>query len=67
MRYISFSTLQAKLDGRSRESIYRDLDADRLPKPVKLGGRLYWVEEHIDDFLVALANQAQSDQVQRGN
>ena len=48
MRYISFSDLRAKLGGRSRSAVYNDLEAGRLPKPIKLGGKLYWNEADID-------------------
>ena len=48
MRYLSFNQLREKLGGRGRTSIYRDVETGRLPKPIKLGSRLYWVEEEID-------------------
>ncbi len=51
MRFISFKQLCEKLGGRSRSSIYRDLEHGRLPQPVKLGGRLYWVEDDVDAWL----------------
>ena len=54
--YLSFNQLQAKLGNRSRSSIYRDLDEGRLPKPVKLGARLYWPEDAID---AAMAEHAE--------
>jgi prophage regulatory protein len=57
MQYLSFRDLQAKLGGRGRTTILRDVDLGRLPKPVKLGSRLYWIESAVDD---AIAN-AQSD------
>ncbi|MDG2407276.1 MAG: AlpA family phage regulatory protein [Paracoccaceae bacterium] len=53
MRYLSFNALRAKLGGRSRSAIYVDLEAGRLPKPIKLGGKLYWPEQEIDDFLLS--------------
>jgi predicted DNA-binding transcriptional regulator AlpA len=53
--YINFIQLQSKLGNRSRSSVYRDLEAGRLPKPVKFGGRLYWVEADIDAALAAHA------------
>lgn len=57
-RYISFSQLQAKLGNRSRSSLYRDCaDEDGwLPKPVKLGGRLYWAEDAVDAAIDDLSN-----------
>lgn len=55
-RYLSFSQLQAKLGGRGRTTLYRDVDLGRLPKPVKIGSRLYWNEADIDATLQARAN-----------
>ena len=47
-KYINFQQLQKKLGNRSRSAIYVDMKTDRLPKPVKIGRRLYWSEETID-------------------
>jgi predicted DNA-binding transcriptional regulator AlpA len=55
MTYLSFGQLQAKLGNRSRSSVYRDMELGRLPKPVKLGGRLYWAEADIDAAIAAHA------------
>lgn len=57
MRYLTFSDLQAKLGGRGRTTIYRDVDLGRLPKPVKIGGRLYWSEAAIDAVIADAAAQ----------
>jgi prophage regulatory protein len=51
MQYLSFSDLQAKLGGRGRTTIYKDCELGRLPKPIKLGSRLYWIESEIDAAL----------------
>ena len=51
MKYISFSELRKKLGGRGRTTIYRDVELGRLPKPIKLGGRLYWAEIEVEDFM----------------
>ena len=56
MHYLSFKDLQAKLGGRGRTTIYRDVDLGRLPKPVKIGSRLYWNEADIDATLQAQSN-----------
>lgn len=48
MRYLSFRDLQAKLGGRGRSTIYRDCETGRLPKPFKIGSRLFWKEADID-------------------
>ena len=55
MRYLTFQDLQQKLGGRSRSSIYRDLEIGRLPKPIKFGSRLYWNEAEIDATLEAMS------------
>ena len=55
MRYLSFKDVQAKLGGRGRTTIYRDVDLGRLPKPMKIGSRLYWNEAEIDATLQANA------------
>ena len=60
MKYLTLNQLRKKLAGRSRSAIYLDLEAGRLPKPVKLGGRLYWVESEIDERLNALRAEAPS-------
>lgn len=53
MRYLTFRDLQKKLGGRGRTTIYRDLDVGRLPQPIKLGSRLYWIEDEVDQHLNA--------------
>lgn len=56
MKLLSFRDLQAKLGGRGRSTIYRDLESGRLPKPVKIGSRLYWNEADVDSALAGLAS-----------
>ena len=55
MRYLTLRGLQDKLDGRGRTTIYRDVAMGRLPKPVKIGARLYWNEDDIDAAIAELA------------
>ena len=55
MRYLSFTDLQAKLGGRGRTTIYRDVENGRLPRPVKIGSRLYWREDDVDAAIAAIA------------
>ena len=55
MNYLTFRDLQTKLGGRGRTTIYRDVELGRLPKPVKIGSRLYWNEAEIDAKLAELA------------
>ena len=56
--YLTLTELRAKLGNRSRSAIYLDLAAGRLPKPLKLGGRLYWPEGDVDAHLRNLREQA---------
>ncbi|QPI84747.1 AlpA family phage regulatory protein [Rhodobacterales bacterium HKCCA1288] len=55
MTLINFAQLQSLMAGRSRSSIYRDLNAGRLPRPMRFGSRLYWdkaqVLQKLHDFL----------------
>ena len=60
MRLITFPELRAKLGGRSRSACYNDLAEGRLPKPVKLGQRLYWHESEVDAHLRALVAEAEA-------
>jgi predicted DNA-binding transcriptional regulator AlpA len=55
MRYLGLSELRARLGGRSRSSIYCDITAGRLPRPIRLGRRAYWNEAEIEECLRALA------------
>jgi len=52
-RYITLDQLSKKLGGRSRSSIYRDLENGHIPNPIRIGARLYWCEEEVEDFLAA--------------
>ena len=53
IRYITLNQLSEKLGGRSRSSLYRDLENGHIPTPVRIGARLYWCEEEVEDFLKA--------------
>jgi predicted DNA-binding transcriptional regulator AlpA len=55
MRYLSLKELRAKLGNRARSSVYVDIAAGRLPRPIRLGRRSYWLEAEIDECLRALA------------
>ena len=41
-KYITFDEARQLLGGRSRSSLYRDIDKGLLPVPVKIGQRCYW-------------------------
>ena len=55
--YLTLTELRRKLGGRSRSAIYADLAAERLPQPIKLGGRLYWPEGDVDEHLRNLRDE----------
>jgi prophage regulatory protein len=57
MRYLNTSQLRKKLGDRARSTIYVDVAAGRLPAPIKLGGRLYWIESDVDARLLASADE----------
>ena len=50
-KHLTFDEVRIKLGNRSRSSIYSDIDAGRLPKPLKMGGRVYWPEKDLEDHL----------------
>ncbi|KCV82123.1 hypothetical protein ATO10_09768 [Actibacterium atlanticum] len=57
-RYLTLAEVREKLGNRSRSAIYEDLNAGRLPKPLKLGGKLYWPEGELDEHLRDLRENA---------
>jgi len=59
MTYLNLNQVSEKIGGRSRSSIYRDIENKRLPKPMRLGGRLYWIESQLDEAL-AEANRVEA-------
>ena len=58
MKLITFSQLRAKLGGRARSTIYLDIEHQRLPNPIKLGGKLYWEEAQLNDWFNAQCSEA---------
>ena len=53
-KYITLNQLRDKLAGRARSSIYLDIENERLPKPMKLGGRLYWSNSAVNAAMAEL-------------
>jgi prophage regulatory protein len=49
--YITFNELRAKLGNRGRSTIYRDVEFGRLPKPIKFGARLFWIERDVEEAI----------------
>ena len=58
MKYLNLNQLSKKLGDRSRSSIYRDIEANRLPEPIRIGSRLYWLESKIDEVLAVSQMEA---------
>lgn len=58
MTYLNLNQLSAKLGDRSRSSLYRDIEHGRIPEPLRIGGRLYWIESQVDDALNQHQDQA---------
>lgn len=58
MTYLNLNQLSTKLGGRSRSSLYRDIEANRIPAPIRIGGRLYWIESQVDEALKSQVTQA---------
>jgi prophage regulatory protein len=57
-RLLNFAELRTKLGHRSRSACYNDLAAQRLPQPIRLGGRLYWLESDLEAHLAAMRDRA---------
>jgi predicted DNA-binding transcriptional regulator AlpA len=55
MKLLSLPELRARLGNRPKSSLYADVTAGRLPRPIRLGRRAYWVEELVDARLRELA------------
>ncbi|WP_297754621.1 AlpA family transcriptional regulator [uncultured Shimia sp.] len=58
MTYLNLNQLSAKLGGRSRSSIYRDVDNKRIPAPIRIGSRLYWIESEVDEAIAGAHSEA---------
>ncbi len=57
-KYLTLKEVCTRLGNRSRSSIYNDIEAGRLPKPLKLGSRVYWPEEELEaHFQTLVADQ----------
>lgn len=56
-QYLNLNEVRQKLGGRSRSAIYLDMANGRLPKPIKLGARLYWPEAELDAHMRSLREE----------
>lgn len=65
--YLRFPALSAKLGGRSRASIFRDMRDRNFPKPISLGPNyVAWDESEVDDWIASLADYKPSRVAARG-
>jgi predicted DNA-binding transcriptional regulator AlpA len=53
-RLLDFERTREKLGNRSRSACYEDMKFGRLPKPIKIGRKLYWSEAVIDALIEQL-------------
>lgn len=47
-RYMTRREVQDYLGGRSRSALHCDVAAGRIPKPRRLGGRIYWLRSELE-------------------
>ena len=60
---LSFIALREKLGNRSRSACYEDIKHGCLPKPIKIGRKLYWSETNIDLLISKLQAKSNGDQL----
>lgn len=58
IQLLDFERTRAKLGNRSRSACYEDIKYGRLPKPIKIGRKLYWSETVIDALIEELQDQS---------
>ena len=57
-KLLNFELTRRKLGNRSRSACYEDMASGRLPRPIKIGRRLYWQEEVIDQLIEKLGDSS---------
>lgn len=58
-RWLRIRDVQEMFSGRSRASIYRDIERGHLPPPIKMGDVNYWSESGLQTWLEKRATVAQ--------
>ncbi|WP_299596578.1 transcriptional regulator [uncultured Tateyamaria sp.] len=53
-KLLNIDELCDRLGNRSKKTIHRDIVSGTIPRPVKMGGRNYWHEDVIDQFIADL-------------
>ena len=62
-KLLDFNGLREKMGNRSRSACYEDVKHGRLPKPMKIGRKLYWSETNIDILISELEAKSNGDQL----
>jgi prophage regulatory protein len=60
MRVITLAEVSAKTS-RKKTSIYYDMSIGKFPLPIRIGGRVAWVEAEIDAWLAELVAERDRD------
>lgn len=55
-KLVTMKDISEALGGRHRSSIYRDVKAGRIPRPIKVGRRVYWKADEVN---AAITNMEQ--------
>jgi predicted DNA-binding transcriptional regulator AlpA len=50
MRFLDHDAVNAEIGPRSRVQIWRDVKADRFPRPVLIGGRKAWIDREVASY-----------------
>jgi len=50
-RLLSLTSVQYRVGGRSRTTIWRDIRKGEFPKPAVVGGRVLWAESEVDHWI----------------
>ena len=53
LRLINRKQLQEKLGGIGERTVSRYTKDGRIPKPTRIGYKLYWIEQVIDEWIAA--------------
>jgi prophage regulatory protein len=61
MRLLSRDDLAAKGISLNKATIWRKLKIGEFPRPVKIGNRLAWVEQEIDEYIARLVAKRDSE------
>jgi len=56
MKLLTFDELRDALGGRGRTTVYRDIAQGRLPRPLRIGRRLYWNMDEVEAFVKEMAD-----------